>query len=124
MEATNGDCFDYFPLPDGALGVVVASLWKVDDVATTLLMEEFYPNMLERDMSMGTALQNAKRTIRSMTRREAEQRADRLGIDPARLPDPLPEPGIRTLPDPQPTDQVFEHPYYWAAFVLIGADSD
>ncbi|MBU0617015.1 MAG: serine/threonine-protein phosphatase [Planctomycetes bacterium] len=26
VEATNGDCFDYIPLPDGALGVVVADV--------------------------------------------------------------------------------------------------
>jgi sigma-B regulation protein RsbU (phosphoserine phosphatase) len=26
VEATNGDCFDYIPLPDGALGVIVADV--------------------------------------------------------------------------------------------------
>jgi CHAT domain-containing protein len=39
---------------------VVASLWKVDDVATKELMVEFYENMLEKNMEKTEALRQAK----------------------------------------------------------------
>lgn len=43
---------------------VVASLWKVDDEATTQLMERFYSNMLERDMTPAAALREAQNSMR------------------------------------------------------------
>jgi CHAT domain-containing protein len=39
---------------------VVASLWKVDDRATELLMAEFYDGMLHKDMTPSSALRSAK----------------------------------------------------------------
>jgi CHAT domain-containing protein/tetratricopeptide (TPR) repeat protein len=39
---------------------VVATLWKVDDKATYVLMGDFYKSMLEKDMSPAAALRSAK----------------------------------------------------------------
>ena len=39
---------------------VVASLWKVDDRATAVLMKDFYEAMLQKDMSPSAALRAAK----------------------------------------------------------------
>ena len=39
---------------------VVASLWKVDDIATKELMVNFYRNMLEKKMDKVEALRQAK----------------------------------------------------------------
>jgi len=39
---------------------VVASLWKVDDRATAVLMADFYESMLQQGMSPSTALRSAK----------------------------------------------------------------
>jgi CHAT domain-containing protein len=39
---------------------VVASLWKVDDKATSLLMTDFYQSMLQQGMPPSTALRAAK----------------------------------------------------------------
>jgi CHAT domain-containing protein len=43
---------------------VLASLWKVDDAATSELMKLFYTNMLQRGMTPGEALRAAQNTIR------------------------------------------------------------
>jgi hypothetical protein len=39
---------------------VVASLWKVDDRATSILMRAFYRSMLEEGMTPAAALRSAK----------------------------------------------------------------
>jgi CHAT domain-containing protein len=59
---------------------VVASLWKVDDEATELLMADFYSNIKTMD-----------------------------AIDALRASQ------IRISANPK-----FNHPYYWAGFVLLG----
>ncbi|MDX6500806.1 MAG: hypothetical protein QOG23_4066 [Blastocatellia bacterium] len=43
---------------------VVASLWKVDDEATSELMKRFYTNMLQRGMTPAAALQASQNSIR------------------------------------------------------------
>ena len=43
---------------------VVASLWKVDDRATSVLMAEFYKSMLQDGLSPAAALRSAKERIR------------------------------------------------------------
>jgi CHAT domain-containing protein len=43
---------------------VVASLWKVDDEATTELMKHFYSNMLQQGMPPAAALRAAQNSIR------------------------------------------------------------
>ncbi len=79
-------------LQAGALALL-ASLWRVDDEATALLMVRFYENLTGASdggagMSKGEALREAKRWLR--TYRDGQ----------GRLP--------------------FAHPAYWSAFVLIG----
>jgi CHAT domain-containing protein len=43
---------------------VVASLWKVDDRATAVLMADFYKSMLQDGLPPAAALRSAKQTIR------------------------------------------------------------
>jgi len=47
---------------------VVASLWKVDDRATAVLMTDFYESMLEKGMSPAAALRSAKLKLRQEKR--------------------------------------------------------
>jgi CHAT domain-containing protein len=61
---------------------VVASLWKVDDVATSPLMERFYQGMLVEKQRPVAALRQAQKWLRIQRR--------------------------------------WQHPYYWAGFVLQG----
>lgn len=96
------------------------SLWKVDDMATALLMTRFYENLLgKRDglkqpMPKAEALREAKHWLRNLT-------AEEVGQHLAKLPG-----GVRgeivKLKPAQPASAVrpFEHPYYWSAFILLG----
>lgn len=87
----------------GLAGVrtVVASLWKVDDSATRVLMEEFYRNLWQQKLGKLAALRTAQLTV---LRR----------YDPAR----------GTLRDPPAASDshlaTASDPFYWAAFVLSG----
>ncbi len=89
--------FSHAFLQSGARSLL-ASLWKVEDRATALLMQRFYENLFrERDVEghvreehiqKAIALQEAKQWLRNYTNADGEQ--------------------------------PFAHPYYWSAFILIG----
>ena len=97
---------------------VVASLWKVDDAATTVLMEQFYTNLWSKKMPKLEALRQAQLSVLNdpglVKARRAELSKQR-GIDdkPERLPD-----GGRVA---APHDRASRSdPALWAAFVLSG----
>ena len=74
----------------------VASFWKVDDLVTRLLMERFYRNLWEREMSRLDALREAQIYV-------------------------LNHPEALRGSDPQPDDPRFRtSPKFWAAFTLSG----
>jgi tetratricopeptide (TPR) repeat protein len=97
---------------------VVASLWKVDDAATTVLMEQFYANLWSKKMSKLEALRQAQLTVLNdpglVTARRVEL-AKRRGID--EKPEKLPEDGKIAPPTARAPRR---DPALWAAFVLSG----
>jgi CHAT domain-containing protein/tetratricopeptide (TPR) repeat protein len=114
-------------LQKGARSVLL-SRWKVDDAATALLMLRFYQKVLgkrgdgKKPLGRAEALHEAKRWLRTLSRSEAEKALAKLTGGLARgqrgklgrLPDRKEDAPRNSV------DRPFEHPYYWAAFVLIG----
>jgi CHAT domain-containing protein len=105
---------------------VCLSLWKVDDAATALLMQRFYQNLLGKrpglkgPMGKGQALAEAKSWLRGLSREEALQPAAQLSEGVARGKGRKLHPLVVAPAGKEARDRPFAHPYYWAAFVLIG----
>jgi CHAT domain-containing protein len=105
---------------------VCLSLWKVDDTATSLLMERFYQNVLgkreglDKPMAKAAALAEAKTWLRTLPREEAVKRAASLiegvsrGKGAKKVSLEMPDAGAKA------EDRPFAHPRYWAAFILTG----
>jgi CHAT domain-containing protein/tetratricopeptide (TPR) repeat protein len=94
---------------------LILSLWEVDDRATALLMTRFYQNWLgkrpglARPLPKAEALREAKQWLRALTSDELESALEQIsrGI-------PRPKAGKPVAGRP------FEHPHYWAGFILMG----
>jgi tetratricopeptide (TPR) repeat protein len=113
-------------LMSGARAVCL-SLWKVDDTATALLMQRFYANMLgarrglSQPMSKVAALAEAKEWLRNLTTEKVEVEVAALERGQKRkLATPVAAEAGKAGPH---TERPFSHPYFWAAFVLVG-DAD
>jgi CHAT domain-containing protein/tetratricopeptide (TPR) repeat protein len=97
---------------------VVASLWKVDDAATSVLMEQFYTNLWSKKMPKLEALRQAQLAVlndRGLVKARRAELAKHRGID--EKPEKLPN-GGRVAPA---NDRVTRSdPTLWAAFILSG----
>src|SRR5262249_54663053 len=104
---------------------VCLSLWKVDDTATALLMQRFYQNLLGKRegltaaLGKADALAEAKHWLRGLSAEDAAQLAAQLGEGVARGKG---RPAISRGEAPAAAKHArpYAHPYYWAAFVLLG----
>ncbi len=114
-------------LMSGARSVCL-SLWRVDDKATSLLMTRFYRNLLgkrpalSKPMPKAEALHEAKQWLRSLTVDQIDGELAGLSRGDVR---PLAKADRTTPPNAQSSPnssgkRPFDHPYFWAAFVLVG----
>ncbi len=94
---------------------LVLSLWEVDDRATSLLMTRFYQNWLGKrkglaqPLQKAEALREAKAWLRGLTAAavDAQFKPIDRGIPRAKQGQPI-------------AGHPFEHPHYWAGFILMG----
>jgi CHAT domain-containing protein len=90
----------------------LASLWPVDDQSTTLLMTQFYQQLMQPGITKAEALRQAQLGLLRGTG-ISQERTTRSGIDfvpSSEMEDAIARRAARK----------FSHPYYWAAFVLVG----
>jgi len=107
---------------------LVLSQWRVDDKATSLLMTRFYQNLLgkrpglSKPLPKAVALLEAEDWLRNLTPDEVGSELaalDRGGV--RRLTDLSGPGGRKAAPSSKlAASRPYAHPYYWAAFILIG----
>ncbi len=89
----------------------LASLWSVNDGGTLALMSEFYHQLSQPDVTIKA--EALRRAQIAMLRGEIRLENGELHV-----------PGWRnsiSVPPELPKNQDFSHPYYWAAFTMIGS---
>jgi CHAT domain-containing protein len=120
---------EYLGLPTAFLAAgapaVLSALWRVDDEAALLIMDRFYTAHRGSGLSAARALAGAQRWVREATNGQVsaafidiKSRAHPAWSETAAVAQSASE-----FYDAQPAgDRPFEQPYYWAPFVLMGAD--
>jgi len=99
---------------------VLASLWKVNDLSTSVLMRVFYEGWVRDGLSKAQALRRAQCHVMDLTA------ADLLASDHPRLATAAKRdfggaPADDAAPEaPDPSERVFAAPRHWAAFTLVG----
>jgi CHAT domain-containing protein len=95
----------YFLSSNAKAKAVLASLWKVNDPATSILMSQFYASLSHDRLPKAQSLRKVQRDLinSKLTLQDAATRA-----------------GVRLYEPNKNRPKNLSHPYYWAPFILIG----
>jgi CHAT domain-containing protein len=116
---------EYIGLPSGFLLAgnlgVVGSLWRVNELATTLLMAKFYNNLFAGSLppadNIAAALNKAQIWLRDISKRELLEWCETARLSQEIQSSIIEHPRIKyAKPDKKP----FASPCFWAAFQAIG----
>ncbi len=112
-EVTRGD--DVLGLTRGLLSAgaraAVTTLWPVDDLATSLLMEQFYQHLRD-GVPAASALQKAQNKLRNFSEEDIKQRKENVNRSTRGVG--LSAAGVTSY------EKNYSDPYFWAAFMLVG----
>ncbi|WP_313802902.1 CHAT domain-containing protein [Sphingobium sp.] len=117
---------EFFGLPAGFMmagaAAVVASLWPVDDLSTTLLMSRFYELHLKEHQMPATALRNAQIWLRDARIADLNDYVAARVAEGALLAGQAQSIQSELAPREDETGdtRLFEAPRHWAAFVVYG----
>ena len=96
---------------------MMASLWSVDDAATSLMMEDFYAHLWGEKLTPMEALRRAQRTILDHPEKVDKKRAALATVRGAQTKAPKAKAERATVRTAKPQRST---PKLWAAFVLSG----
>jgi CHAT domain-containing protein len=96
---------------------VLGSLWRVNDMSTSILMRFFYEGWVTEGLSKAEALRRAQRRLMNLTRQEVQDVANDEWTAAVR---DLGAPSLESAVAARPNDRVFASPAHWAAFTLVG----
>jgi CHAT domain-containing protein/tetratricopeptide (TPR) repeat protein len=100
---------------------LVLSLWKVSDLATTVLMERFYENLTGRGLGRSAALREAQLALRDITLGELRKVGLALEVIGPHGEDENEGHNAQRGLSLEPEDyRPFADPYYWGAFICQG----
>lgn len=101
---------------------VIGTTWRVDDVATMLLMQKLYEGLVRDGLSPAGALRGAQCWLRDVTNESLARhyRSMRDSGNPPLAAIAL-ERELRRHALGSPKERPFSHPYFWAAFVVYGS---
>ena len=119
---------EYVGLPSAFLyagcSSIVSSLWSVDEKATAFLLIKFYENLLgqlaeKSELNVAIALNQAQLWLRDVTVAELQKWASELKLE-KQLVQQIQE-NLKCLITWYDSDeQLFQKPFYWAAFCAVG----
>lgn len=100
---------------------LVMSLWKVSDLATAILMDRFYENLLEHHLPRSRALREAQLYVRQLRVADLRASGRTPWVQDWQADDQLTvrrewELLLQASADTTP----FAHPFYWGGFICLG----
>ncbi len=100
---------------------VVISLWRVSDLATAILMQRFYQNLLQNNKSRQESLREAQLFLRDATMNTIRGQwfCDEI-IEQLSVGRPSQKKLLLKLRSKSDDYQPFEHPQFWGSFICLG----
>lgn len=102
----------------GGARAILASLWPVNDLSTSLMMQRFYELRERRNLGKAEALATVQREFIAGTLGEGDGR-ESVVVETARRGATALDEDNNIEPAPVKLDG-FKHPFYWAPFIIMG----